>query len=187
MATEWTVFCGQWIGGCGNTICAEAQHVCLARGTVPCDILFVGEAPSIAADTIGEPFIGEMRAIMDPVIKDAGAERFRHAFTNLVCCVPRDPEDRSKVRVPADAEILACRPRLRGFIELCEPKLIMAVGTPARLALEQMALNEPFAAPVARMLHPAKVLYARPYGGYERGRMVDALAQAISEHLGEVK
>lgn len=183
MPTRWKMFRDRWIKGCGSNLCAEAQHICLARGTVPCDILFVGEAPSIAADVVGQPFTGEIRAIMDPVIKEAGAGGFTHAFTNVVCCVPRNPEDSAKVRLPTDVEILACRPRLREFIALCQPKLIMAVGQPAKRALEEMQTDRRFAAPVAGMPHPATVLYARPNGGYEFRRMVDALTKAVTEHL----
>lgn len=183
MPTRWEMFRDRWVKGCGSRLCAEAQHVCLAWGRVPCDILFVGEAPSIAADVVGEPFTGEIRALMDPVIEKAGAAEFTYAYTNLVCCVPRSPEDRAKVTVPTDEEILACRPRLREFIALCRPRLIMAVGHHAGRALGEMQADEPFAAPIAGMPHPATVLYARPYGGYEFRRLVDALAKAVAEHL----
>lgn len=35
----------RWSRGCGGPCCQAARHVCLVRGTVPCDLLFVGEAP----------------------------------------------------------------------------------------------------------------------------------------------
>jgi len=183
MPTQWNVFRERWKGGCSSDLCSEAQHVCLARGTVRCDILFVGEAPSIAADVVGEPFTGEMRAIMDPVIKEAGAEGFTAAYTNLVCCVPRNPEDRSKVIPPPGEAIIACRRRLREFIRLCRPKLIMAVGYHARCALGDMQSEEELAAPVAHMPHPATVLYARPYNGHASRQLRDALAKSVAEHL----
>jgi hypothetical protein len=114
MPTMWELFRERWKEGCGSNLCSEAQHVCLARGRVPSNILFVGEAPSIAADVVGQPFTGEIGAIMDDVIKRAGAEDYTHAFTNLVCCVPRNPEDRAEVISPPPEEaILTCRGRLR--------------------------------------------------------------------------
>jgi uracil-DNA glycosylase family 4 len=184
MPTRWELFRERWKEGCGSNLCSEAQHVCLARGRVPCDILFVGEAPSIAADAVGKPFIGEIRAIMDAAIKKAGTEGFTHAFTNLVCCVPRNPEDRAKdISPPPEEAILACRRRLREFITLCKPKLIMAVGRHARCALGEMRSEEGFTAPVAHMPHPATVLYASPYGGHEFRRLVNALSKAMTEHL----
>jgi uracil-DNA glycosylase len=123
---------------------------------------------------------------MDPVIKEAGAAGFKHAYTNLVCCVPRNPEDSAKVIPPSQEAILACRPRLLDFIKLSNPKLIMAVGYHARCALGEMQTENSFTAPVAEMPHPATVLYARPYGGYEFRRLVDALTKAVTEHLTEV-
>jgi len=132
---------------------------------------------------VGHPFTGEIRAIMDDVIKKAGADGFTAAYTNLVCCVPLSPDDRAKVRPPNAEEILACRPRLREFIMLCKPKLIMAVGYHARCALAEMQSEKAFGAPVAEMPHPATVLYARPYGGCEFRQLRDALARADVKHL----
>lgn len=172
-----------WSGGCDSSLCPEAQHICLWRGDLPCDILFVGEAPSIAADVVGEVFTGEMRAIMDPAIKEAGAEGFRCAYTNLVCCVPRSPEGRGKVIPPPQEAIIACRRRLRDFIRLCRPKLIMAVGYHARCALGEMQSEEGLPTPVAHMPHPATVLYARPNNGYAFRRLREAIARAVGEHL----
>ena len=45
MPTEWELFRERWKGGCGSSLCSNAKHVCLARGRIPSDILFVGEAP----------------------------------------------------------------------------------------------------------------------------------------------
>ena len=63
MPTMWQEFCSQWKEGYGNNLCPEAQHLSLTRGTVPNDLLFVGEAPSIPAVVVGEPFTGEIRAV----------------------------------------------------------------------------------------------------------------------------
>jgi DNA polymerase len=173
-----------WSSGCGSNLCSEAQHICLWRGDIPCDILFVGEAPSIPADVVGEPFTGEIRAIVDDAIKQAGAVGFTAAYTNLVCCVPRNPENRSKVLSPPPGEaIIACRRRLQDFLRLCRPRLIVAVGRSAQDALREMQAEQAFPAPVAGMPHPATVLYARPYGGYEFRLLRDALAKAVAEHL----
>jgi uracil-DNA glycosylase family 4 len=182
MPTPWQEFVARWNGGCGSSLCASAKK-CLARGTVPCDILFVGEAPNIPANVIGQPFVGEIRLVMDKVIELAGASGFRHAFTNIVCCVPRDPDNSAEEVEPPEEAILACRPRLFEFITLCSPKLIIAVGRHAGRVLEEMQLDEPFTSAVATMPHPATVLYARPNGGYECSRMVAALSRAIGEHL----
>jgi len=183
MPSRWEVFRKRWSEGCGSSLCPEAQRICLARGRVPCDILFVGEAPSIAADVVGEPFTGEIRAVMDLVIREAGAEVFTHAFTNLVCCVPRNLEDHAKVVPPTQEAIQACQPRLQQFIALAKPRLIVAVGYYALCALGEMQSVEGFTVPVAHISHPATVLYSRPYNGYAFRQLRDALAKAVAEHL----
>ena len=40
-----------------------------------------------------------------------------------------------------------------------------------------------FTAPVAEIIHPASILYAKPHGGYELRKAVDALTKAVAEHL----
>jgi len=184
MVTAWQSSRLRWKNGCDSKLCAAAQHVCLARGTLPCEILFVGEAPSIAADVVGEPFTGEIGAVMDEIITNAGAARYTCAFTNLICCVPRDPADGAKVIPPPEAGILACRPRLQEFILLCKPRLIVAVGFYARCALRDMRSHAKGpAAPIAEMIHPAAILHKRRYGGYEFRQAVDALCKAVTAHL----
>ena len=61
----------------------------------------------------------------------------------------------------------------------------MAVGYHARCALGDMQSEDELAAPVVHMPHPATVLYARPYGGYEFRQLRDAIARAVAEHLTE--
>ncbi len=125
---------------------------------------------------------------MDDIIEKAGAECFTHAFTNLVCCVPRNPEDSAKVIPPSEEAIVACRPRLQEFIALSKPRLIVAVGYYAQRALSEMQSEEKdFGAPVAEMIHPAAILHKRPYGGYEFRKAVDALTKAVADHLGKEK
>jgi uracil-DNA glycosylase family 4 len=121
---------------------------------------------------------------MDDAIKKAGADGFTHAFTNLLCCVPLNPENSCKVRTPTAEEILACRQRLREFINVANPKLIIAVGNEAQRALAEMQAEGPFAVPIAGMPHPATVLYALPYNNaYKFRRLVDAIAGAVADHF----
>ena len=121
--------------------------------------------------------------IMDDIIEKADAGEVSHAFTNVVCCVPRNPEDRAKVIPPPEEAIHACRLRLQQFIELCKPRLIIAVGYYALCELRAMQQAKVLSAPVASMIHPAAILRRRPYGGYEFSQAVRALAAAVTEHL----
>lgn len=46
--------CRRWQGGCGTEFCAKVRNKVFYRGKVPCDVLFVGEAPGycLAGDTL---------------------------------------------------------------------------------------------------------------------------------------
>lgn len=59
----------RWSHGCGGPCCKAAKHVCLVRGTVPCDLLFVGEAPGSSEDVIGRPFVGPAGQLLDEICK----------------------------------------------------------------------------------------------------------------------
>src|SRR4051812_21732902 len=111
--------CRRWVKGCGSDQCAGALHVCLAKGRVPCDVLFVGEAPGESEDVLGYPFAGPAAPLLariaansppakgpnslpgappgpnerhDACSPAATAPRhtLRTAFANLVGCIPRE-------------------------------------------------------------------------------------------------
>src|SRR4051812_31148617 len=124
MPTPWESFRARWGKGCSSSLCPKANRICLARGKVPCDVLFVGEAPSVGADVVGQPFVGKTGLVLDDIIKRSMPDDVRWAFTNLVGCIPRNSEGGGKaVKEPPAEAILACQPRLQDFVELCKPKL----------------------------------------------------------------
>jgi uracil-DNA glycosylase family 4 len=180
------MFCSQWGEGRGSSLCPGARHICLARGQIPCDVLFVGEAPSVGADVIGQPFVGEVREVIDEIIKRSAVPKsVRCAYTNLVCCIPRSEDGRARVRQPSYEEFLTCQPRLLEFIEICNPKLIVAVGWLANnwvpLALAEREWRRPI--PVAHIVHPAHILRKRPYVAYDLSVAAERLARALAEHV----
>ncbi len=59
----------KWEDGCGSSICDRAQFRCFARGDIPCDVLFCGEAPGNTEDTLGRPFCGEAGRLLDSMTK----------------------------------------------------------------------------------------------------------------------
>lgn len=59
----------RWANGCGSEDCAHANKIVHARGTLPCDVAFVGEAPGVSEDTIGQPFVGPAGDVMDTVVR----------------------------------------------------------------------------------------------------------------------
>lgn len=67
----------------------------------------------------------------------------RVAITNLICCLPRDPNDKSKYTEPPRESILACQGRLAEFCEIARPRLLVAVGTHAQKWLDHKYKESP--------------------------------------------
>jgi DNA polymerase len=114
------------------TLCKTRQHVVLARGKIPCDVLFVGEAPGQSEDVIGRPFIGPAGRLLDRVMAEAleDSDDLRCLFTNIVACIPIT--SKGKVEAPSDASIEACKPRLLELMNIAKPKVVIAVGGVAK-------------------------------------------------------
>jgi uracil-DNA glycosylase family 4 len=136
--TPWQRFKLKWQHGCGAKECTSAQKIVLARGTIPCDVLFVGEAPGESEDSTGVPFIGGAGKLLDDII-DRSLGRFlteaqdgrkvplfSSAFCNMVCCIPK--ENGKKATEPSVDQVESCAQRLFEFIMMCDPKLIVTVG-----------------------------------------------------------
>jgi len=103
-------------------LCNQRGSVVLARGKIPCDLLFIGEAPGQSEDVLGVPFVGPAGKLLDSIIDQATLtgraeyspgsgkpvpnENFpRIAFTNLVSCIPKG-EDGNKIQEPEKQHIL---------------------------------------------------------------------------------
>lgn len=156
------------------SLCHVRQHVVISKGVVPCDVLFVGEAPGQSEDVGGFPFEGPAGKRLDQIIERAfrpyqvpGTEgpiynSHPWAMTNLVCCLPTD-ESGSKASQPEQAEIMACSDRLREFIAIAQPRILVCVGDLSKdwipKIIEQMEPTDFTAAIHLRHIaHPAHIL-----------------------------
>lgn len=200
-------FAEKYSGGCGAGICKGASHIVLARGKIPCQVLFVGEAPGESEDALGKPFVGPAGKLLDRIIERAwtiytarmqieNAAPPTFALTNLVCCIPRkfdkQTEKWSKAIEPDDPSIRQCQPRLAEFIQLCDGasqrlRLIVAVGRLARDYLDQeyrFACKLHRSIPIIDILHPSAILQANvTQQGLEVQRAVIRLSQALEDHV----
>lgn len=117
---------------CENcTLCHQRQHVVFARGTLPCDVLFIGEAPGFSEDVIGRPMVGPAGKLMDHMIEMAlsqAGEEISWAITNLVSCIPKEEDSNNKTEEPSEESIHACSEKLYEFIRIAKPKAIIFVG-----------------------------------------------------------
>jgi len=127
------------------------NKVVLARGFIPCQVLFIGEAPGQSEDVIGSPFVGPAGQLMDKAINWAmNVDRWNSkeatikiGQTNIISCIPKEviysgEEEEfveaigKKVSTPPIWAIEACAPRLVEFFELAKPDKIVCVGAVAK-------------------------------------------------------
>lgn len=116
------------------------------RGYIPADVLFIGEAPGSNEDTVARPFIGQSGKVLDDIIIDISRRltdnkndnAFRWCITNSVLCLPYN---QGETRLPTVEEIKACNHRLRQFIEIAAPSVIVTVGRIAERAWNIMTKN----------------------------------------------
>lgn len=151
----------KWRGCEACPLCETRKNAVLWRGKIPCQVLFIGEAPGESEDAIGKPFIGPAGKKLDQMIQDSllGKE-LRIGFTNVVACIPRDSEGK-KAGEPDAIAIRGCRPRLKEIILLAKPKLIIFAGQIAQKNARTEVLNLNFGElPLAQadIVHPAFIL-----------------------------
>lgn len=127
-------------------------RIVLARGTVPCKVLFIGEAPGASEDSHGVPFIGPAGHLLDRIIKEALPPFTTFALTNLVACIPLG-DDGNKTAEPSKESITACQDRLWEFVEMCQPELVVLVGT---LSKKHFGTSDQWA--TTDIIHPAAIL-----------------------------
>lgn len=175
-------------------LCKTRKRVVLARGTIPCDVLFIGEAPGASEDVVGQPFVGPAGRLLDFVIRSARASvpdcKASWAMTNLVSCIPLGT-DGNKTAEPEEAHIRACSDRLNEFVRLCNPKAIVLVGVLAKkhivgqMQFGQLSIGVngiPFIR-FTDILHPAFILRNDIS---QQGLLVQRCVVAVADVLSEI-
>lgn len=151
----------QWEGCEACKLHRGRRNMVFARGQIPADLVFIGEAPGESEDVIGRPFVGPAGRLLQDIIDDALQYRpaTRFALTNLVCCIPRD-EEGGKAGEPTDDAVRACEPRLEEFIRLARPKLLVLVGSLAERHVPKMLFSAGLlkTLPTVAIVHPAYIL-----------------------------
>lgn len=142
------------------------------RGAMPCDILFIGEAPELSEDSIGYPFVGESGILLQELIYLASFEvtksvpfsilhypgtlripgkvSLRYAMINPVACMPK------RNTKPSQEEIEICSPRVAELLELLSPKIIIRLGNVAKTTHLPKSISS--LTSELRTIHPAYAL-----------------------------
>ena len=98
------------------------RNVILGEGAIPCDILFLGEAPGKREDDTGKPFQGVAGQILRALMHASGISIIHSHILNVLKCRP--PDNRN----PTDEELHNCRPFLEHQLKVIRPKAIVAMG-----------------------------------------------------------
>ncbi len=114
-----------------------ATRAVLGEGPIGADIAFVGEQPGDREDIAGRPFVGPAGQVLDRAMEAAGIERGASYLTNAVKHFKF--EQRGKRRIhqsPTAGEVKHYRWWLERELDFVRPKLVVALGATAALALE---------------------------------------------------
>lgn len=154
--TPWIQHVRKWKDCTNCPLCQQRDRICLARGTIPCDVLFIGEAPGASENAIGQPFKGPAGQLLDAIIASSllGPEMqtTRIAMTNLVACFPAEAKGAGS-NEPEHEEIMACAGRLAEFVNVAQPRLIVCVGS-----LSTQYVNHTDTVKCLDIVHPAAIL-----------------------------
>lgn len=177
-------------------LCKTRNKIVLARGSLPADVMFCGEAPGKSEDVLGVPFVGPAGKLFDQIIKQAW-DRFStsdgpsYCLSNLVACIPVDDEG-NKFGEPPEESIIKCSPRLNELVQLCKPKLVILVG---KLASKHITGQKQFGDPwlpkgesvaFVSVTHPAAILRADvSRQALDFQRCIVTISDALEDTFGE--
>ena len=112
----------------------DRTHLVFGVGNPDADLMFIGEGPGEEEDKRGEPFVGKAGQLLTKIIEAMGLTRENVYIANIVKCRP--PQNRT----PMIDEVETCYPFLRRQIAAVNPKIIVALGSPASQALLSVSI-----------------------------------------------
>ena len=157
-------------------------------GPIPCDIMFIGEAPGRKEDIQGEPFVGPSGDVLNWALERINIPRDSVFIVNAVRCRPPDN------RKPHKAELIACRGYLDYDISIVKPKYIIPLGVTAINLFFPMARASDYVGTTHVMkfphgdvtirpfYHPAYPLHYNPaHGGYKIRDYLNGLGPILKQ------
>ena len=117
--------------GCG--LSQSRQQAILGEGLASADWMIVGDAPGEEEDKAAHSFAGPAGQLLDNMLKALSLTREQVYLTHALKC--RTPVGRNASQV----EVSHCATYLARQVELVQPKVILAMGRTAALALLQSA------------------------------------------------
>ena len=106
------------------------------EGPARADMMLVGEQPGDVEDLAGKPFVGPAGQMLDRALAEAGVTRAQLYVTNAVKHFKHELRGKRRLhKTPEAGEITACRWWLEKERALVAPKVVVALGGTAALAV----------------------------------------------------
>lgn len=131
LGEQWKAHQAKWKACNKCQLCDHRKHTSLYKGSIPCDVLLIGEGPGASEDVFGKPFVGPSGILLDRQLSKSGLDDFRLGFTNMVACLPKyreKGEDTYAIKAPKPPEMDKCSSRLIELWEIASPKFVVFVG-----------------------------------------------------------
>jgi uracil-DNA glycosylase len=113
-----------------------ATQAVFGEGPAHAAIAFVGEQPGDQEDLQGRPFVGPAGKLLTKAMGEVGIEREKVYLTNAVKHFKFEQRGHRRIHSkPTAGEVKHYRPWLMKELELVRPKLVVALGATALLAL----------------------------------------------------
>jgi uracil-DNA glycosylase family protein len=126
---------------CSKPFVEGSDKAVLGEGPLKARIAFVGEQPGDQEDQQGRPFVGPAGKLLDRAMEEAGIERKKTYVTNAVKHFKFVQRGKRRIHSkPTAGEVKHYRWWLEKELDLVQPKLVVALGATALLALAGKAL-----------------------------------------------
>ena len=113
----------------------------LGEGPVGAPLAFVGEQPGDQEDLQGRPFVGPAGQLLDRALAEAGIDRKASYVTNAVKHFKFERRGKKRIhQKPTAGEVAHYRWWLKRELDFVHPKVVVALGATAVLALAGKAL-----------------------------------------------
>jgi len=166
----------------------EATQTVFGEGRRGARLVLVGEQPGDREDLEGRPFVGPAGRLLDEALEEAGIERRDAYLTNAVKHFKWTPRGPRRIhQKPNASEVAACRPWLRGELDVVKPSVLVCLGAVAAQTLLGRSVRvtsdrgRPFETELAAVafatVHPSSILRAPDATSRkrERAQFVDDL------------
>ena len=107
----------------------NSKNIVFSDGDISSPLMIVGEGPGQTEDDQGKPFVGEAGKLLNKMLNAIKIERSKIYITNVVNYRPPDN------RKPEPDEILRYSEFLKEHISICDPKILILMGSTAMEAL----------------------------------------------------